>query len=342
MSGEIILVTGATGRIGRVVVADLVERGYSVRATTSKALMPSRPFPANVDWRRIDFATDRDLAELVEGCGAVLHLAAELGNMQRMIGVNAEATERLARAAEDAGIRVFCYTSSVAVYGSSSTVTVDEDSPVLTPDRDVASEYWALDYVRAYGRTKLAGELAIKRVAGKARYVILRPAVVVDLSQIIGVRDWNVIKRLLASHRHSHHLYVEDLSDALIWFMERGLAGVGNPGSVDVYNFAEDGRPDPRHIDFMRKAFAATGDRRYWTVNVPGIVDWLHDFLRFRTLPLRNPLWRMRFSTARLEATGYRFRSGMDKAEELALAMLAKQSHESRLSEASGEHVAQK
>jgi len=127
---------------------------------------------------------------------------------------------------------------------------------------------------------------------------------------------------MLTAHRHAHHIYVGDVSDALIWFMERGWEGVGTAGGVEVYNLAEDEFAEPRHIDFMRKAFAASGDHRYRTINVPGIADWLRDFLRFRTLPLRNPLWRMRFSNDRLKAAGYRFRFGMAKAEELALATL--------------------
>jgi hypothetical protein len=108
----------------------------------------------------------------------------------------------------------------------------------------------------------------------------------------------------------------------MIWFLQRGLTEQGQPGSVSVYNLSEDDRPDPRHRDFMRKAFDASGDHRYRTVAVPWIADWLHDFLRFRSLPFRNPLWRMRFSSERLEAAGYRFRFGMARAEELALETL--------------------
>ncbi|MDI7862987.1 NAD-dependent epimerase/dehydratase family protein [Rhizobiaceae bacterium n13] len=321
MSDELILVTGATGRIGRVVVADLLERGYRVRATTSRVNGPLQG-DRRVEWRKLDFATEADLAPVVEGCSAILHLAAEIGRKERMVAVNAKATELLAQAAEDAGVRAFCYTSSVTVYGSGRSIEIGEDSPVLTLERDVPSEYWALDYVREYGRTKLAGERAIMRTAKKMRCFVFRPAVVVDISQIIGVREWSLVKRMLASHRHAHHVYVGDVSDALIWFMEKGLAGSGEAGRVEIYNLAEDERPAPRHVDFMRKAFAACGDRRYNVVSVPGAIDWLHDFIRFRSLPLRNPLWRMRFSNERLKAAGYRFRYGMVDAEQRALARL--------------------
>ncbi|KWV57213.1 nucleoside-diphosphate sugar epimerase [Rhizobium altiplani] len=322
MPGETILVTGATGRIGRFVVTDLLERGYHVRATTSRK--PPRD-DKGLEWRQVDLASDGDLNTLVEGCSGVIHLAAEIGKKDRMRALNERATERLARAAENTGARAFCYTSSIAVYGSSRAVEISESSPVLSVDRDIASEYWALDYVREYGRTKLAGEMALMRVASRMRCTIFRPAVVVDVGQIIGVRDWSLFKRMLASHRHAHHIYVGDVSDALIWAIEEGLAGKGEAGRVEIYNIAEDDRDLPRHIDFMRKAFAVSGDRRYHVVSAPWIIDWLHDFLRFHTLPIRNPLWRMRFSGERLKQAGYRLKFGMAKAEQLALARLAKE-----------------
>ncbi len=161
MLANTVLVTGATGRIGRIVAADLLERGYRVRATTSRPQASAKG--EGVDWRKVDFLGNPDYDDLVAGCDAIIHLAAELGKKDRMKQVNVEATRALAAAAERANVPVFCYASSVSVYGSGRSVSVDEESEVLTPDRDVRSEYWALDYVREYGRTKLAGELGATR-----------------------------------------------------------------------------------------------------------------------------------------------------------------------------------
>ena len=316
-----ILVTGATGRIGQVVLADLLERGYGVRATTSKE-PPGRGEDGAVEWRRFDFHRDDDYDTLVEGCDAVLHIAAELGDLARMWRSNVEATRFLAAAAERAGTKAFIYTSSVAVYGSGRERTMTEDAPVLTPDRDIRSEYWALDYVRAYGRTKLGGELALRQIADKVRYAILRPTVVVDVAGLIGIRDWPRVKRTLAAHRHAHHIYVGDVSDAIIWSMERAFAGSGAPGRVETYNLSEDEFSDNTHASFMRKAFSVSRDPRFRVLVVQGVADWMHDFLRFRTLPLRNPLWRMRFPNDRIRAAGYRPRFGLAQAHAMALAAI--------------------
>lgn len=320
-----VLVTGATGRIGRVLVEDLVERGYRVRATTSKALNQGQVAGGTVEWRRFDFTADGDFDGLIAGCDAVLHLAAEIGKMELMERVNAEATKRLAEAAERSGVASFCYVSTVAVYGNGLQRDMLEDGPVLTTDVDVRSEAWALDYVRAYGRTKLVGELAIKQLARTLPYAILRPTVVVSVDDLIGLRDWSFSKRVFAAHRHAHHIYVRDVTHAAIWCMQQALAGAWRPGSVQVFNLSEDEFVTPRHIDFMRKAFRASGDKRFRVPLLPGLFDWLHDFSRFRTLPLRNPLWRMRFPNDRLKAAGYRHRYGMSEAHRLALEALERE-----------------
>jgi len=316
-----ILVTGGTGRIGRRLITDLLERGYRVRATTSKPKEPD----GVVDWRQFDFLKDDDYDGLVAGCGAVLHLAAEIGKMDRMQRVNVDATRRLAVAAEHAEIKAFCYTSSVSVYGSGQQRIMSEGADVLTVDRDVRSEYWALDYVRAYGRTKLAGELAIKEAARKTCYMILRPTVVVDVDDLLNIRDWTITKRWLAAHRHAHHVYVRDLTDALIWCMKLAMGGKIPAGTVETFNFSEDEFAGATHADFMRMAYATSRDSRFRVVKVPGIADWMHDFLRFRSLPLRYPLWSMRFPNDRLRAAGYRHRFGMAKAHDCALNALRKE-----------------
>jgi len=230
-----ILLTGATGLIGRVVAADLLERGYIVRATSSKVPPRGDDRRGALEWRHFDFLQAPDYDGLLSGCDAVIHLAAEKGHEQRMQRANVDATRLLAEAAERAAIKAFCYASSVSVYGSGLQRTMSEDAPVLTIDHDVRSEYWALDYVRTYGRTKLAGELALHKVAKAVRYVVLRPTFVVDIPEIVGIRDWSYFKRTLTAHRHAHYIYVRDVSDALIWSMKRAVAGSGVPGGVETF-----------------------------------------------------------------------------------------------------------
>ncbi|WP_430243426.1 NAD-dependent epimerase/dehydratase family protein [Neorhizobium sp. DAR64861/K0K2] len=339
MGRKIVLVTGATGRIGKVVVDDLLERGYSVRAVTSNPRTRAESQGSErVQWRHFDLLRDTDFDSLVAGCVGVIHLAAVLGDMAKMKAVNVDATRMLAEASERHNVSAFCYTSSVSVYGSGRRRHVDEKSPTLTVQRDDASEYLALDYVRMYGRTKLEGEMVLKDTARAVRYVIVRPTVVVSVDDLISIRAWPLSKRLFGAHRHAHHLYVKDLSDALVWFLERGLSGKLKQGLVDTFNIAEDDYARPRHIDFMRRAYAASHDQRFRSIALPGVFDWARDIMRLRRLSLRNPLWRMRFSTAKLAATGYRFRFGMAYAEQQAIDRLSVESRASNTPSASLEN----
>jgi hypothetical protein len=54
-------------------------------------------------------------------------------------------------------------------------------------------------------------------------------------------------------------------------------------------------------------------------VRVPGIFDWVHDMVRFRTVSTRNPLWRIRFTSGKIRAAGWRPRYGVTYARRVAL-----------------------
>jgi choline dehydrogenase-like flavoprotein/nucleoside-diphosphate-sugar epimerase len=317
-----VLVTGATGLIGSHVATDLQSLGYRVRATTSRAAVVAERRNDGVEWVHFDLHEGGDYDGLVSGCDGVIHVAAEMHSHAKMERTNVQGTRDLVQAAERAGVKAFCYTSSISVYGSGLQPTAHEDSPVLTLGRDVKAEYWGDDGIRTYGRCKLGGEVAIRENARDVRYVIMRPAVVVDVDGIIKLREWPLSKRLFAAHRHSHHVYVRDVSAALVWSMEQGLQGVGEPGSVTVYNVAEDDSPEPRHVQFMRRAYAVTRDARYLPVQAPWFVDWTRDYLKYGSRPFRNPLWRMRYPSEKLCRAGFRFPFGMKFAYKAAIQQL--------------------
>jgi nucleoside-diphosphate-sugar epimerase len=317
-----VLVTGASGRIGRHVVAELVRRGYQVRALTSKPVAEIQAESDGVEWQRLDFQRTLEFDAAVRECAAVVHLAAEIGAVDRMLRSNVQATQALAQASERARVKTFCYTSSIAVYGSGRQRLITESSPVLTQDSDVRNEYWEDDYLRCYGRTKLQGESVLTRTARAVEYVIFRPTVVVDVQDLIMLGDWSRLKKIIAGHRHTHHIYVRDVADAIIGFMERGLSRQQPAPGVSIYNLSEDEFPDNTFAYFFKKAYAISGNRRYLTVTAPWQIDWLRSFLKFHRFPLRHPLGRMIFSSSKLRATGYTLRFGMAFAHQLAFEVL--------------------
>ena len=319
-----VLVTGASGKIGRQVVSELLHRGYRVRALTSKRVPEIANSQGNLEWQQFNWDESLSFERLVVGCNAVLHLGAELLRIEKMQRSNVEATRALARASEQAGVRFFCYISSAAVYGSSLNATVTEESPLLTCDHDVKSEYFAVDYVRAYGRTKLAGERAICEEARRLSCVILRPTVVVDVPDLVELRSWSYAKKAMAGYRHSHHVYILDVVHAVLWFMERNLGNSSLDPGVNVYNLSNDDVDDENtYAYFFREAFRYSSDRRFKSIQLPRVFDRMRDVLRFRLPPVRHSLGTMRFSPGKLYSIGYRHRYGIKEAHRRALHSLA-------------------
>jgi UDP-glucose 4-epimerase len=133
-----VLVTGAAGHLGRVLLPRLLSDPRIARVTAFDRTAPA------IRHAKLDVAigdiVDADLALLLDGAEAVVHLAfvvlaASLGSRRRdralMRRINVEGTRRLVTQARAAGVRRFVYTSSVAVYGAwpDNPPLIDECQP---------------------------------------------------------------------------------------------------------------------------------------------------------------------------------------------------------------------
>ncbi|WP_322868084.1 NAD-dependent epimerase/dehydratase family protein [Bradyrhizobium ottawaense] len=166
-NNRVVLVTGASGFVGRHLVEYLAEREYNVIASSRSFFKFRHPNITNVQLP--DLTSDFDWRSLLYQCDTVVHLA---GLAHRFASddlydlINVQAVASLTQAAKDCGTRQLVYVSSIAAQsGSYSDVNLTEaDAPRPT---------------NAYGRSKLAAENIVR--AADIPFTILRPVVMYGL-----------------------------------------------------------------------------------------------------------------------------------------------------------------
>jgi nucleoside-diphosphate-sugar epimerase len=152
-----LLITGATGFVGRALLSHLSSTGCHVIATTrgkayfgpSIQSVPVGNIGPNTDW-----------STALKSVGTVIHLAARVHQMRdhhsdplsAYSAVNTEGTKQLALQAAIAGVKQFIFLSSVKVYGESS----NPGQPF-----NLDSEFRPVD---DYGRSKMEAEVALREI----------------------------------------------------------------------------------------------------------------------------------------------------------------------------------
>ena len=131
-----ILVTGGTSYIGKHVIAQLIEKDYSVRTTVrdkSKVeeiksdIEKHLNKQISLDVHIADLLNDDGWKDAVEGCDAIIHVAGPFpmsyeGGEKELTGPHQDGAMRVFRFAKDLGINRIVLTSSVASIWNDSTV----------------------------------------------------------------------------------------------------------------------------------------------------------------------------------------------------------------------------
>jgi nucleoside-diphosphate-sugar epimerase len=170
-----VLVTGASGLVGRHLVPRLVHDGYAVRAASRY----EAPFPTakGIEMVRIsDLAPDADWRPALHGVQVVVHLAARNPRPGEPAPAqpdayrrsNVEGTQTLFEQAAEAGVSRFVHVSSVKVHGDATVTT----APLVETDPMAPCD--------AYAFSKCEAEQRLQALAAacEVELVIVRPPMV--------------------------------------------------------------------------------------------------------------------------------------------------------------------
>ncbi|MFD5467840.1 NAD-dependent epimerase/dehydratase family protein [Kitasatospora sp. NPDC127059] len=168
-----ILVTGATGSVGRRLVPRLVRwagaEGGTVRVLVRDAAKARQVGLDGVEVVVGDLCEPADRARALEGAEVVVNVAAALRGVpdEQAWAVNRDAAVALGREAAQAGVARFVHTSTNLVYGRGlGRPAVERDEPAPHPA-------WGV-----YARSKAQAEAGLRELGGELPLVVARLAFV--------------------------------------------------------------------------------------------------------------------------------------------------------------------
>lgn len=304
-----ILVTGATGHIGNVLIRELVSRGKEVRALVlpGESCDSLRGLPIEIAVADIldPDALDRWMKDVEQ----VYHLAGIIsilsGDEELMYRVNVEGTRNVARAALKARVKRMVHTASVHIFRREPPgVIMDENTP--------------LTLVRAsgaYDRTKAEGVRVVREaVAAGLDAVIVCPGGVIGPHDYRSSEMGELIRSFATSRIHLivngayDFVDVRDVAEGMILAAERGRTGE---------QYILSGRRVS--LRWLSRTTARIASRRSWTIAVPTalalfvsrytqhLYRWFRKVPRFTPYSLRTVIENSHYCRAKAERElGYR------------------------------------
>ncbi len=203
-----VLITGATGFIGRHLAASL-SKVYPVRCLVRKTSDIKKLTDLNVDLVCGDLLEKNSLAPALDEVDLVFHLAAEVYSKKGVDYYNANVmgTKNLLEISKGKNIKKVIYLSSVAVY-----------KPVK--ERKLLTEESECGPITVYGKSKLAAETLVKQ--SNIPFVIVRAPVIYGPHQPPPINRFflSALKRkkvyiLGDGHNLRSICFVENLTDGL-------------------------------------------------------------------------------------------------------------------------------
>jgi nucleoside-diphosphate-sugar epimerase len=223
-----VLVTGASGFIGRKLCYSLAEMGYEVIGLCRNVNHPFLLHHKNIHFVKGDVLDESSLARVMKGCYQVYHTAA-MAKMwcrreQDFFDINVTGTNNVLNCALQSGVDRLVHTSTCGVWGPTLNLPVNENDPR------------AVGFSISYKRTKYLAELAVNAFAKKGMEVVI-----VNPSRVYGdgpITDSNTVGKMVSGYIKgnwhfipgtgnavANYAYVEDVVQGHISAMLHGRSG---------------------------------------------------------------------------------------------------------------------
>jgi nucleoside-diphosphate-sugar epimerase len=298
-----VLLTGATGFLGKRVLKQLTREGQTVRcavrATSDTESL--REFVGTDNWNRVttrvaNLQSAEECEQLVTNCSVVIHAAAALGGCASnlFLNTNVPTRELMTAAGNSSDVDRFVLVSSLGVYGPQrlkSNAILDESTPIdqRPHERD------------AYTYSKVVQEEIAWQLSNDLQLplVVIRPGVIFGdergvLSHRIGLPLGHWILRMGGS-QPLPFTYVENCAAAVV------LAAFADKAEGQAFNVVDDDLPTGKQV--IRK-YRKSG-RKLRVLPVPQFaINWLARFSEWYsrrtenqipavlTLHRANAMWR--------------------------------------------------
>lgn len=240
-----VLVTGASGFLGKYVVAEALRRGYSVKAVirpASDAAQLSWHDHPRVELVRLDLRQNKGLDEALQGVHTVIHLAAtKSGDFYDQFAGTVIATENLLSAMVRTQVLNLVAISTFSVYDylkiKPGTI-LNEDSPIESDPK----------YRDEYAQTKLIQEDLIREFQAQHQAIvtILRPGMIYGRECLwnacMGAEMGDNAWLLIGSRAQMPLTYVENCAEAIVNAIQCEAA-IGQ-----VINIVDDALPTQRQF----------------------------------------------------------------------------------------------